>query len=47
LIPAQCLSEEELKAGFEVGVGTEAEGELGEGEAEGEPLFQLPAAEAS
>jgi DNA-directed RNA polymerase subunit beta' len=46
LIPAQCLSEEELKAGFEVGVGTEAEGELGEGEAEGESLFQLPAAEA-
>ena len=47
LIPAQSLSEEELKAGFEVATGAEAEGELGEGETEGKPLFQLPLAKAS
>jgi DNA-directed RNA polymerase subunit beta' len=47
LIPAQSLSEEELKAGFEVATRAEAEGELGEGEVEGEPLFQLPPAKAS
>ncbi|MBM4463504.1 MAG: DNA-directed RNA polymerase subunit beta' [Chloroflexi bacterium] len=47
LIPAQCLSEEELKAGFELALGAEAEGELGEREVEVESLFPLPTAEAS
>jgi DNA-directed RNA polymerase subunit beta' len=47
LIPAQCLSEEELKAESEVALGAEAAGELGEGEVEVESFFQLPTAEAS
>jgi len=47
LIPARCLSEEELKAATEVGVMAEAGGEGEEMEGPIEPPFQLPSLDTS
>ena len=45
LIPARCLSEEELNAGAEFGIGAEAGGEEEEMEGLTEPRFELPSLE--